>query len=153
MQHVRQVEFELLPTTMEDLHDPLDQRLQQRVQRVEDLRGVLRRHRRRSIKDYWRGKVPDLHLRWTAIRGAINVVCYAPSSLWSVCVRESEKVLMEGSKVIGEVQRYREALYAKRPANLRAFERLVRAHIPQGVPDEWRLVKDYTLQDLKDAVK
>ena len=37
--------------------------------------------------------------------------------------------------------------------NLPAFERLVRAHIPQGVPEEWRSVQDYTLQDFKDAVK
>ena len=37
--------------------------------------------------------------------------------------------------------------------NLPAFERLVRAHIPRGVPEEWRSVKDYSLQDLKDAVK
>ena len=54
---------------------------------------------------------------------------------------------------IGEVQRYWEALYAKRPVNLPAFERLVRAHIPRGVPEEWRSVQDYTLQDLKDAVR
>ena len=47
--------------------------------------------------------MPDLQLRWTAIRGAINVVNYAPSGLWSVCVRESEKVLLEASDVIGEV--------------------------------------------------
>ena len=40
------------------------------------------------IKDYWRSKVPDLQLWWTAIRGAINVVSYAPSGLWSVRVRE-----------------------------------------------------------------
>ena len=80
------------------------------------------------------------------------MVNYAPSGLWSVGVRESEKVLMEASDVIGEVQRYLEALYAKRPVNLPAFERLVRAHIPRGVPEEWRSVQDYTLQDLKDAV-
>ena len=68
-------------------------------------------------------------------------------------VRESDKVLMEASDVIGEVQRYWEALYAKRPVNLPTFERLVRAHVPRGVPEEWRSVQDYTLQDLKDAVK
>ena len=44
-------------------------------------------------------------------------------------VHESEKVLMEASEHIGEVQRYLEALYAKRPVNLPAFERLVLAHI------------------------
>ena len=81
------------------------------------------------------------------------MVNYAPSGLWSVSVRESEKVLLEASDVIGEVQRYWEALYAKRPVNLPAFERLVRAHIPKGVPEEWRSVEDYTMQDLKDAVK
>ena len=58
-------------------------------------------------------------------------------SRW-VRVRESEKVLMEASQVIGEVQRYWEALYAKRPVNLPAYERLVWVHIPRGVPDEWR---------------
>ena len=97
--------------------------------------------------------MPDLQLQWTAIRGAINVVSYAHSGLWSVRVRESEKVLMEASEVIGEVERYWEALYAKQPVKIPAFERLVRAHIPRGVPDEWRSVRDYTLQDLKDAVK
>ena len=68
-------------------------------------------------------------------------------------VRESEKVLMEASDVIGEVHRYSEALYAKRPVNLPDFKRLVRAHIPRGVREEWRSVQDSTLQDLKDAVK
>ena len=75
------------------------------------------------------------------------------SSLWSVRVRESEKVLLEASDVIGEVQRNWEALYAKQPVKLPAFERLVRAHIPRGGPEEWRSVQDNTLQDLKDAVK
>ena len=37
--------------------------------------------------------------------------------------------------------------------NLPAFERIDRAHIPRGVPDEWRSVQAYTLQDLKDALK
>ena len=62
-------------------------------------------------------------------------------------------MLLEASDVIGEVQRYWEALYAKRPVNLPAFERLVRAHITKGVPEEWRSVQDYTMQDLKDAVR
>ena len=97
--------------------------------------------------------MPDLQLRWTAIRGAVNVVNYAPAGLWSVSVQESEKVLLEASDVIDEVQRYWEALYAKRPVNLPAFERLVRAHIPRGVPEDWTSVQDYTLQDLKDAVR
>ena len=90
-------------------------------------------------------------IRLTAIRGAINVVSYAPSGLWSVRVRQLEKVLMEASEVIGEVQRYWEALYAKRPVNLPAFERLVRAHISRGVPDDWSSVQE--LHALKDAVK
>ena len=81
------------------------------------------------------------------------MVNYAPLGLWSVRVRESEKVLLEASDVIGEVQRYSEALYAKQPVNLPALERLVRAHIPPGVLDERRSVQDYTLQYLKDAVR
>ena len=93
---------------------------------MEELRGVLRCNRRKSIKDYWQGKVPDLKLRWTAIRGAINVVNYTPPGLWLVRVWESEKVLMETSEVFGEVQRYWEVLYAKRLVTLPAFERLVR---------------------------
>ena len=60
---------------------------------------------------------------------------------------------MEASEVIREVQRNWEALYAKKPVNLPAFERLVRSHIPWGVPEEWRSVQDYTLQDPKEAVK
>ena len=131
----------------------MDQQLHQLETRVEELRGVLRSNRRRSIKDHWRGWVPDLQLRWTAIRGAINVMNYAPLGLWPVRVRESEKVLLETSDVIGEVQRYWEAMYAKRPVKLPAFERLVRAHIPRGVPEEWRSVQDYALQDLKDAAR
>ena len=153
LQHLRRVDPDLSPASVEDLRAALDQQLHQLETRVEELRGVLRSNRRRSIKDYRRGRVPDLQLRWTAIRGAINVVNYAPSGLWSVRVRESEKVLLEASDAIGEVQRYWEALYAKRPVNLPAFERLVRAHIPKGVPEEWRSVQDYTLQDLKDAVR
>ena len=150
LQHLRRVDPDLSPASVEDLRAALDQQLHQLETHVEELRGVLRSNRRRAIKDYWRGRVPDLQLRWTAIRGAINVVNYGPSGLWSVRVRESEKV---ASDVIGEVQRYWEALYAKRPVNLPAFERLVRAHIPRGVPEEWRSVQDYTLQDLKDAVR
>ena len=103
LQHLRQADPDLSPATMEDLRAALDQQLQQLESRVEELRGVLRCNRRRSIKDYWRSKVPDLQLCWTAIRGAINMVSYAPSGMWSVRVRESEKVLMEASEVIGEV--------------------------------------------------
>ena len=153
LQHLRRVDPDLSPASVEDLRAALDQQLHQLETRVEELRDVLRSNRRRSIKDCWRGRVPDLQLRWTAIRGVINVVNYAPSGLWSVRVRESENVLLEASDVIGEVQRYWEALYAKRPVNLPAFERLVRAHIPKGVPEEWRSVQDYTMQDLKDAVR
>ena len=107
LRHLRQVDLDLSPATVEDLRAALDQHLQQLGTRVEELRGVLRCNRRRSIKDYWRGRVPHVQLRWIAIRGAINVVNYAPSDLWLVSVRESEKVLMEASDVIGEVQRYR----------------------------------------------
>ena len=153
LRHLQQVDPELFPATVEDLRAAVDQQLHQLETRMEELRGVLRSNRRRSIKDYWRGRVPDLQLRWTAIRGAINMVNYAPSGLWSVRVWESEKVRLEASNVIGEVRRYWEALYAKQPVNLPAFERLVRAHIPRGVPEEWRSVQDYTLHDLKDAVK
>ena len=110
LRHVRQVDPDLSPATVEDLSAALDQQLHKLETQAEELRGVLRSNRRRSIKDYWRGKVPDLQLRWTVIRGAINVVNYAPSGLWSVRVRESEKVLPEASDVIGEVQRYWEAL-------------------------------------------
>ena len=152
LQHLR-VDPDLSPASVEDLRAALDQQLHQLETRVEELRGVLRSNRRRSIKDYWRGRVPDLQLRWTVIRGAINVVNYALLGLWAVRVRESEKVLLEASDIIGEVQRYSEALYAKRPVNLPTFERLVRAHIPKGLPEEWRSVQDYTLQDLKDAVR
>ena len=62
---------------------------------MDELMGVLRCNRHRSINDFCWGKVPDLQLRWAAIRGAIKVVSYAPSGFWSVRVRESEKVLME----------------------------------------------------------
>ena len=153
LQHLRREDPDLSPALVEDLRAALDQQLHQLETRVEELRGVLRSNRRRSIKDYWRGRVPDLQLRWTAIRGAINVVNYAPSGLWSPRVRESEMVLLEASEVIGEVQRYWEALYAKRPVNLPAFKRLVRALLPRGLPEEWRSVQEYTLQDLKDAVR
>ena len=74
---------------MDDLRDALDQQLQHLDERVEELMAVLKRNRRRSIKDYWRGRVPDLRLRWTVIREAINVVSYAPFGLWSVRVRGS----------------------------------------------------------------
>ena len=127
LRHLRQVDPDLSPATVEDLPAAFGRQLHELETRVEERRDVLRRNRRGSIKDYLRGRMPDLHLRWTAIRGAINVVKYAPSGLWSVRVRESEKVLMEASDVIGEVQRYWEAMYAKRPVNLPAFERLVRA--------------------------
>ena len=101
-----------------------------------ELRGVLTCNRRRSIKDYWQGRVLDLQLMWTMIRAAFNVVNYAPSGLLSVLVQESEKVLIEAWEVIREVERCGEALYAKRPVNLPAWERLGRAHIPRGLPDE-----------------
>ena len=100
LRHLRQVDPDLSPATVEDLHAAMDQQHHQLETRVEELWGVLRSNRRRSIKGYWRGRVPDLQLRWATIRGAINVVNYAPSGLWFVRVRESEKVLMEASDVI-----------------------------------------------------
>ena len=103
LQHIRQADPDLSPATMADLRAALDQQLRQLESCVEELRGVLKCNWRRSIKDYWLSKVPGLQLRWTAIRGAINVVNYAPSGLWSVRVPESEKVLMEASQVIGKV--------------------------------------------------
>ena len=81
------------------------------------------------------------------------MVSCTPSGFLSLRACESEKVLMEASQFIGEIQRYREALYAKRPVNLPAFERLARAHILWGVLDERKSVQDYTLQHLKDTAK
>ena len=123
---------DLSPASVEDLRAALDQQLHQLETRVEELRGVLRSNRRRSIKDYWRGRVPDLQLRWTAIRGAINVVNYAPSGLWSVRVRESGKVLLEASDVIGEIEVVGGAVRqaACEPAGLRAAGR--GPHPPRG---------------------
>ena len=106
LRHLRQVDLDLSPATVEDLRAALDRQVHPLEHRVEELQDVLRSNRRRSINDFWRGRVPDLQLRWTAIRGAINVVNYAPSGLWSVRVRESEKMLMEATDVIDEVQRY-----------------------------------------------
>ena len=44
LQHLRQVDLELSPATMEDLRDALDQQLQPLDQRVEELTGILRRN-------------------------------------------------------------------------------------------------------------
>ena len=101
LRHLRHVDPDLSPARVEALRAALDRQVHQLETLVEELRDVLRSSMRRSIKDYWRGRVPDLQLRWTAIRGAINVVNYALSGLWSVRVRESEKVLMEAWDVIG----------------------------------------------------
>ena len=60
LQHFRQVDPDFSPATVEDLHAAFDRQLQQLEARVEELKGVLRCDRRRSIKDYWRGGVPDL---------------------------------------------------------------------------------------------
>ena len=72
LRHLRQVDPDLAPATVEDLHDALDRQLHQPETRVEELRAVLRGNRRRSIKDYWRGREQFLELRWTAILGAIT---------------------------------------------------------------------------------
>ena len=71
-----------------------------------------------------------MQLPWAAIRGAIKVVKYGPSGLWSVRVQESQKVPMEALDIIGEIQLYWQALYNMRPVNLWAFETLARGHIP-----------------------
>ena len=78
LRHLRQVDPDLSPATVEDLRAALDQQLHQLETRVEELRGVLRSNSRRSIKDFWRGRVPDVQLRWSGIWGAINVVNSAP---------------------------------------------------------------------------
>ena len=52
LQHLLRVDPDLSPATMDDLREALDQQLQQLDQKVEELRGVLRRNRCRSIKDY-----------------------------------------------------------------------------------------------------
>ena len=51
LQHLRQVDPELSPATMQELCDALDHQLQQLDQRVEELRGALARIRHKSIKD------------------------------------------------------------------------------------------------------
>ena len=119
---------------------------------MQELRDVLRRNRRRFIKDYRQAG------SWTRSFGGPPP--RGPSILSGVhrhgCdawVRESEKALAEACDVIGEVRRYSETLYAKRLVNLPAFERLVKAHIHSGGPEEWRSVLDYTLQHFHDAVK
>ena len=62
LQHLRRVDPDLSPASVEDLRAALDQQLHQLETRVEELPGVLRSNSRRSIKDYWRGRVPDLQL-------------------------------------------------------------------------------------------
>ena len=69
LQQPRQVVPSLSPATAEDLQAALDLQLHQLESRVEELRGGLRSNRRKSIKDYWRGRVTDLQLRSTVIRG------------------------------------------------------------------------------------
>ena len=56
LQHLRRVDPGLSPASVEDLRAALDQQLHQLERGVEKLRGVLRSNRRRSIKDYWRGR-------------------------------------------------------------------------------------------------
>ena len=53
LQHLRQVDPDLSPAPVEDLRAALDQQLHQLETRVEELQGVPRSNRRRSIKDYW----------------------------------------------------------------------------------------------------
>ena len=63
LRHLRQMDPDLSPATVEDLRAALDRQLHQLETRVEELWDVLRSNMRRSIKDYWRGRVPDLQLR------------------------------------------------------------------------------------------
>ena len=81
LQHLRHVDLRLSSATMQDLRAALDQQLQGLESGMEELTGILGCNRRRSIKDYWRSNVPDLQLRWTAIRGAMTAVSYARSGL------------------------------------------------------------------------
>ena len=52
LRHLRQMDPDLSPATVEDLHAALDQQRQQLETRVEELRVVVRSNRRRSTKDY-----------------------------------------------------------------------------------------------------
>ena len=56
LQHLRRADADVSRATMEHLREALDQQLQPLDLRVEELKGVLRCNRRRSIKDYSRGK-------------------------------------------------------------------------------------------------
>ena len=51
LRHLRKVDSDLSPATVEDLRVALDRQLHQLETRVEELRDVLRSNRRRSIKD------------------------------------------------------------------------------------------------------
>ena len=63
LRHLGRVDPDLSPASMEDLRASLYRQLQQLETRVEELRGVLRSNRRRSIKHYWRGRVLEPQLR------------------------------------------------------------------------------------------
>ena len=52
LRHLRQVDPDLSPATVEDLRAALDRHLHQLEIRSDELRDVLRSNRRRSIKDY-----------------------------------------------------------------------------------------------------
>ena len=52
LRHLRQVDPDLSPATVEDLRAALDRQLHQLETRVEELRDFLRSNMRRSIKDY-----------------------------------------------------------------------------------------------------
>ena len=72
LRHLGQMDPDLSPATVEDLRATLDRQPHQLETRVEEPRGVLRSNRRMSIKDYWRGRVPDVQLRLTTIQGATH---------------------------------------------------------------------------------
>ena len=75
--------LDLSSCTMDDLQEVLHQPRRQLGHRMKELRGVVQRNRRTSIKDWWRGMLPELQLRWAAIQVGINVVTYAGSSRFS----------------------------------------------------------------------
>ena len=79
-----------------------------------------------------------LQLRRASIWWGINVACYAPIGSWLVCVQKLEKVITEGFDVITLVWSDWDTLYSKQPVNLPAYQRLVQAQIPSGVPGDRR---------------
>ena len=117
---------------------------------MEELHGVLRWNCHRIIKDYLQGTVPDLQLQCAEIRGATNVVGWLVVNAGASVKKGPHGGLTRYPKKSSTTGR---ELYPNWPVNPPALERLVRAQIPRGVPNEWRSMQDYTLQDLQDAMK